>query len=424
VRAAADMNMPETPLNLLAPGNLVGADLDAWMDTGGGEALDSALQMRDELIALVEKSGLRGMGGAGFPVYRKWSAVAAHTATRDKHLICNGNEDEPGTFKDRLLLERAPHQVIEGMLIAGLAVGASRLVLYVNPGMHEALATVKRAVAQWCTHPLFARLQEVLSSTVSVEVFESSGLYIAGEETAAVAAVEGAFPFPRAKPPFPADVGVEGRPTLVNNVETLANVPNIVRHGAHWFRALGIGNAVGTKIYSLSGDVLTPGVHELPMGTRLGDLVFKHGGGMLQGKELKAVFTGGPSNTILTRQDLDVALDFDSLRARRSSLGTGAMIVVSEGTGIVKRVTDYVDFFAGASCGQCPSCKIGTHQISGLLQRIDTGAGRRADLEALVNLCRILPGSGRCGLIDGAVTVLDSSLVKYRDEYRAHLTDA
>lgn len=418
------MNIPEAPLNLLAPGNLVGADMDAWVASGGGEALDSSIRMRGELIALIEASGLRGMGGAGFPVHRKWSAVAAHTTVRDRYLICNGNEDEPGTFKDRLLLERTPHQVIEGTLIAALAVGARRLVLYVNPGMQEALATVKQAVAQWRAHPLFARLEEALSSTVSLEVFESSGLYIAGEETAAVSAVEGGFPFPRAKPPFPADVGVESHPTLVNNVETLANVPHIVRRGADWFRALGIGEAVGTKIYSLSGDVLSPGVHELAMGTPLRDLVYEHGGGMLQGKEFKAVFTGGPSNTILTRQDLDVALDFDSLRARRASLGTGAMIVVSEGTGIVKRVTDYVDFFAGASCGQCPSCKIGTHQISGLLQRLDTGEGRRTDLEALINLCRILPGSGRCGLIDGAVTVLESSLDKFMDEYRAHLTDA
>lgn len=409
---------------LLAQKNMVGADFDAWLAVGGGEALHQAMQRPGELIRLIEAADLRGMGGAGFPVHRKWSAVAAHDTVRDKHLICNGNEDEPGTFKDRLLLERTPHQVIEGMLIASLAVGASRLVIYVNPGMRDALATVRQAVGQWRGHPLFAAVARAQSCDLTLDILVSSGLYIAGEETAAVAAVEGSFPFPRAKPPYPADVGVHSRPTLVNNVETLVNVPHIVRRGPEWYRALGMGNAAGTKIYSLSGDVLSPGVHELAMGTRLRDLVYQYGGGMLQGKRFKAVFTGGPSNTILTRDDLDVSLDFDSLRARRASLGTGAMIVVSEGTGIVKRVTDYIDFFASASCGQCPSCKIGTHQISDLLQRIDTGAGRRADLEALINLCKILPGSGRCGLIDGAVTVLDSSLDKFMDEYRAHLIDA
>jgi NADH-quinone oxidoreductase subunit F len=198
-------------------------------------------------------------------------------------------------------------------------------------------------------------------------------------------------------------------------------VSHIVREGAPWYRDLGIGAATGTKIYSLSGDVLNPGAYELPMGTSLRELIFTHGGGMLQGKAFKAVFTGGPSNTLLTRGDLDVALDFDSVRARHSRLGTGAMIVISEGTDIVKRVTEYTDFFAHSSCGQCPPCKIGTHQMSCLLRRVSEGRGTRADLDALVNLCKILPGSGRCGLIDGAVTVLDSSLYHFMTEYEAHL---
>jgi len=252
-------------------------------------------------------------------------------------------------------------------------------------------------------------------------IVPSSGHYIGGEETAAIESIEGKFPFPRGKPPYPAESGVHGFPTLINNMETIGNVTHLVRNGVEWFERQGIGGANGTKIFCLSGDVLRPGFYELPMGTPLKDLIYKYGGGVLLGKKLKAVFTGGPSNTILTPKDLDVPLDFDSVRERRSSLGTGAMIVLSEGTGIVKRVSEYVDFFAHSSCGQCPSCKTGTFYISQLLGKIDTGRGRQADLDSLENLCEILPGSGRCHLLDGAVKVLESSLYHFKDEYKQAL---
>ncbi|HMO48739.1 MAG TPA: NADH-ubiquinone oxidoreductase-F iron-sulfur binding region domain-containing protein [Rubrivivax sp.] len=397
----------------------VGADLQAWLARGGGEGLSKALADPAQVIARIERAGLRGMGGAGFATHRKWAPVAA-AAAADKYVICNGNEDEPGTFKDRFLLEHTPHQVIEGALIAALATGANHVVLYVNPHQPAALAAVRAAVPQWQAHPLLAQAERALpGAPLALTVVASSGLYIGGEETAVIASVEGGFPFPRRKPPFPAAHGVHGAPTVVNNTETLAHVPGILRHGADWYRSLGTGGAAGTKLYSLSGDVLRPGLYELPMGTRLDELVFEHGGGMLQGKQFKAVFTGGPSNTLLTRRELDVALDFDAVRARGSRLGTGAMIVVSEGTSIVRKVAEYVNFFAQGSCGQCPPCKGGSFQLTQLLNRIDTGRGVRADLDALQNLCRILPGSGRCGLIDGAVTVVESSLRQFRDEYEA-----
>lgn len=233
--------------------------------------------------------------------------------------------------------------------------------------------------------------------------------------------VEGRFPFPRGKPPYPAQAGVHGCPTLINNVETIANVPQIVAQGAAWFRALGKGQASGTKLYSLSGDVLHPGVFELPMGTPLRELVFDHGGGLLSGKPLKAVFTGGPSCALLTPVDLDVAMDFDSLRERGANLGTGAMIVISEGTGIVKRVAEYERFFAHSSCGQCNSCKVGTANMSRLLDRIDTGCGTAADLATLKNLCTMLPGTGRCHLVNGAVQLLDSAFHHFHDEFRQAL---
>ncbi|SAK68131.1 NADH-quinone oxidoreductase subunit F [Caballeronia calidae] len=398
----------------------VGADLGAWLAHEGGAGLARALEDPTAIIAEIASADLRGMGGAGFATHRKWTPVAA-ARDGDKYIICNGNEDEPGTFKDRFLLEHTPHQVIEGALIAALATRANHVVLYVNPHQQLALAATRQAVQQWQAHALFAAIEQAVGGTVSLGVVPSSGLYIGGEETAVIASVQGGFPFPRRKPPFPAEEGVHGAPTVVNNAETLAHVPGILRHGAQWYRDLGVGDAAGTKLYSLSGDVLHPGLYELPMGTRLESLVFEHGGGMLQGKQFKAVFTGGPSNTLLTKRDLDVPLDFDSVQQRRSRLGTGAMIVVSEGTSIVRKVAEYVSFFAQGSCGQCPPCKGGTFQLMQLLNRIDTGRGVRADMDALENLCRILPGSGRCGLIDGAVTVVESSVNQFRDEYEALL---
>jgi NADH-quinone oxidoreductase subunit F len=405
---------------LTAEGIQVGANLAAWLSAGGGEGLCRALDDPANIIPTIEAAGLRGLGGAGFPTHRKWTAVAMQPPPADgggKWVICNGNEDEPGTFKDRFLLTRTPHQVIEGALIAALAVGARNVALYVNPREAAAVEVLRAAAAAWEGQDLLRRLAAMLGGEMRVSVFLGSGLYIGGEETAAVASVMGGFPFPSLKPPYPAEKGVGDAPTLVNNVETLAHVVHILRHGPDWYRALGRGGAPGTKLYSLSGDVLRPGLHELPMGTTLRELVFDHGGGVLAGKPFKAVFTGGPSNTLLTAVDLDVALDFDSLRARGSRLGTGAMIVVGEGTSILRKTSEYVSFFAANSCGQCPPCKVGTHQVARILERIEAGAGRPGDLEALENLTRLLPGSGRCGLVDGAATVLASSLKTFRHEY-------
>lgn len=403
---------------LLHPDAQVGADWPAWQAAGGGLGLEAALADPQAVIALLREAGLRGMGGAGFPTWRKWEATAAAGAPGcERYVVCNGNEDEPGTFKDRHLLRWTPHQVIEGALIAALAIGASHVVLYVNPHQAEGLAEVRGALAQWRESDLLARVARTLGRALALDAVATSGRYIGGEETAVAAWLDGGFPFPRRKPPFPAESGVAGAPTLVNNTETLANVPHILRHGAGWYRALGLGQAAGTKLYSLSGDVVRPGLYELPMGTSLQSLIFEHGGGMLEGKAFKAVFTGGPSNTLLTAADLGVALDFDSVRERHSRLGTGAMIVVSEGSSIVRRVAEYVAFFAAGSCGQCPSCKCGTFQMARLLDRLDTGGGTADDVRALRSLCSILPGSGRCGLIDGAVTVVESSLRTFPQEY-------
>jgi len=400
----------------------IGADLAGWLALGGGQGLSKAAADPSSIIPTIRDAGLRGLGGSGFPTFRKWSLMAEGGSTDPvKYLIVNGNEDEPGTFKDRLLLEHTPHQVIEGAIIAGLAVDANRLVFYINPHEAAAVAAMEAAAEQWRGHELLEQASAALGRPIELRVFRSSGLYIGGEESAAVSSVQGGFPFPKRKPPFPAQSGVDGHPTMINNTETIANVANIMRNGAEGYQSLGLGAAAGTKIYSLSGDVLNPGTYELPMGTPLEELIYEYGGGMLVGKELKAVFTGGPSNTILTKKDIDVPMDFDSVKARRSGLGTGAMIVVSEGASIIKRVKEYVDFFANSSCGQCPPCKIGTYHISRVLTKIDEGIGTSEDIDTLVNLCSILPGSGRCHLVSGATTVLDSSLYHFMDEYRAAL---
>jgi len=373
------------------------------------------------IFPAIKEADLRGLGGSGFPVWRKWEAVANEAPAPDKYLVCNGNEDEPGTFKDRLLLEETPHQIIEGALLAALATGINHIVFYINPDLTRSLSALQAALAQWQDGELLQLASSALGRPLRMELIPGSGHYIGGEETAAMEWIEGRFPFPRGKPPYPAQRGIYGCPTLINNIETLANVSSIVRHGADWFRNQGVGKATGTKLYSLSGDVLHPGVYELPMGTTLRDLIYVHGGGLLSGKPLKAVFTGGPSNTLLTPDDLDVAMDFESLRERGASLGTGAMIVVSEGTGMVKRVAEYARFFAHSSCGQCPPCKTGTATISRLLDRIDTGRGTAADLATLETLCRMLPGSGRCHLVNGVVQLLGSSFHHFRHEYQQAL---
>lgn len=400
---------------LLYSESRIGADLSSWLEGWGGDGIKVAIDNPAAIIPMVKEAGLLGLGGSGFPAYKKWQAISDQESTV-KYLICNGNEDEPGTFKDRVLLEETPLQVIEGATIAAIACGITNIIFYINPHLDSCIEVMEKALERWQQSGFY---KSILNGGVLVEyrVIASTGHYIAGEETAAIEAVEGNFPFPRGKEPRPTVAGVFGKPTLINNVETLCNVPHIMRNGVQWFRDLGINDASGTKLYSLSGDVLSPGVYELPMGTTLEELIYNYGQGLLVGKQLKAVFTGGPSNTILTGESLSVNLDFHSVLVKRAALGTGAMIVVSQGTGIVKRVAQYLDFFADASCGQCPSCKTGTYYMSQLLNKIDTGKGSKADLDNLVNLCSILPGSGRCHLLEGAVKVVDSSLYHFLNEY-------
>ena len=410
--------MNQANQNLLHPSRQVGADLAAWRKVGGGEGLLAALADPQSIVSKLQDANLCGMGGAGFPTWRKWeAAVAAQSKHGDKYVVCNANEDEPGTFKDRVLLAKTPHQVIEGVLIAAVACRANKAIMYVNPHQTESVAAIVPAIEQWKKSDLFIRIENYLGKPLDLKLVETSGRYIGGEETAVISWLNGGFPFPQYKPPFPFQKGVAGEPTLLNNTETLAHVSHILRKGAEWYRSLGRANGVGTKLYSLSGDVLNEGLFELPMGITLRELIDNYGGGMLEGRTFKAVFMGGPSNNILTAKDLDVPLDFVSAKERNSGLGTGAMIVISEGTSIVRKTADYIQFFANNSCGQCPPCKGGTYQLARLVERVDNGTSTEDDLHALQNLVNIMPGAGRCGLITGAATVVASSMRTFPIEY-------
>jgi NADH-quinone oxidoreductase subunit F len=410
------MMVPTHTRVITAPAAMVGADLDAWFRNGGGSALRKATENPQEIISLLASADLRGMGGAGFPTARKWSMIAA-SEHPEKYVIVNGNEDEPGTFKDRFLLEHTPHQVIEGALIAAVATRSRHVIVYINPRDSGVVAAIREAIIRWKAHEIIAEVEHAIGASVTLQLSLSSGLYIGGEETAVVAWVEGHFPFPRRKPPFPAEQGVNGCPTLINNVETLAHIPNIVTEGARWYQNLGLGAANGTKLFSLSGDVVRPGLYELPMGTPLGELISEHGLGIKDGHGLKAVFAGGPSNPIVPGDAVSLALDFDTLRAHGYRLGTGAMIVVSDEYSIVEKAADFTKFFAGSSCGQCPSCKTGIEHVSMLLAKLTAGDGRRRDLDSLVELSRVLPRTGRCGLVDGAAIMLASSLREFAPDF-------
>ncbi len=414
--------MTTTPLNqvLRHPDNCC-TQLDEWLAGHGGKGLEMALLDPAAIIATIKDAGLRGLGGSGFPAARKWAMIAAQPEHGDRYLICNGNEDEPGTFKDRLLLEESPHQIIEGALITALACGTNHIIFYINPHLKRATETLAAAIIQWQQHDYLQQLNQTLGTTLELTLIASPGHYIAGEETAAIEAVEGHFPFPRGKPPYPAIAGVHHRPTLVNNIETLANVAHILRNGAAWFQQLGNADNSGTKLYCVSGDVVNAGVYELPMGTTLKTLLYEYAGGVSDNRTLKAVFTGGPSNSILTVSEIDIALDFDSMKQHQAALGTGAMIVIADGNPIIPHVSKYLEFFAKASCGQCPPCTSGTREMALLSSKIAVGEGRPQDLALLVSLSEMLPGSGRCHLIDGAITVLKSSLRHFHQDYQQML---
>ncbi len=394
--------------------------LEGWRELGGYEGLRKALELgREGVIEEVKASGLRGRGGAGFPTGVKWSFMPKEKQGAH-YLCCNADESEPGTFKDRELLRWTPHQVIEGCLIGAFAIQADHVYIYCRGEYFEANQILARAVEEAYSAGLAGK--DILGSGVSIEVtvHQGAGAYICGEETALMNSLEGRRGLPRVKPPFPAAVGAFGRPTTINNVETLAAVPHIVKHGGAWYRQWGTEKSAGTKLFCVSGHVLRPGNYELPLGFPLQELIHDVCGGFREGRRLKAVIPGGSSVPLMSEADCDgCALDYEDVAARGSQLGCASVIVMDDSTNVVKQVRRMVDFYAHESCGQCTPCREGTTWLSRILRRIETGRGTEADLETLLDLGRQMTGTTICVLSDSAAAPVASSIEKFRDDYLA-----
>ncbi|MBI5136119.1 MAG: NADH-quinone oxidoreductase subunit NuoF [Nitrospirae bacterium] len=391
--------------------------LATYRAEGGYQALRQALAMDPpEVIGIVTDSGLTGRGGANFPTGRKWRAVleAPGAATA----VVNGDESEPGSFKDREMMETLPHRVLEGALIAAHAVRATALVVFIRGEYDLARERMLAAIDE-------ARADGIIGGWMPLDVtlHRSAGAYICGEETALIEALEGERPMPRGKPPYPAVSGLHGLPTLVNNVETLANVPAIVARGAAWYRTLGTPDAPGTRVFSLSGNVRHPGNYECVLGTRLSDLIEGLGGGVPGDRPIKAVIPGGTSSPVLTARQLDVALTPAALTRAGSMLGTAAVIVYDDTTCMVDVAANLSLFYRDESCGKCTPCREGTFLFHAILTRIENGLGRPDDLERLEQICHYIPGESLCALGDAAVAPVASTLKHFRGEYLTHIRE-
>lgn len=400
-------------------------ELAAYERAGGYRALRKALRelTPQQVTQEVTDSTLRGRGGAGFPTGKKWSFVPhGADSPAQKYLVVNADEMEPGTFKDRLLLEGDPHQMIEGVILSAYAIGASSAYIFIRGEYLLAAERLERAAAEARAHGYLGA--HILGSAFSlaVHVHSSAGRYMCGEETALLTGLEGRRALPRAKPPFPQVAGLWGRPTVVNNVETLCNVPHIIEHGAAWFRQLARGADGGTKIYGASGHVQRPGAWELPMGTPLRELLERHAGGVRAGRRLRALLPGGASTGFLTAQHLDVAMDFGSVEKVGSRLGTGTMIVVDDQTCPVALLCNLEHFFAQESCGWCTPCRDGLPWTERLLQAIEQGQGEEGDLELLAMHTRFLgPGKTFCAHAPGAMAPLETGLAIFREDFQRHI---
>lgn len=398
--------------------------LSTYEAGGGYRALRKALSeyTPDEIVDLVKESNLRGRGGAGFPTGMKWSFVPK-AAGKPKYLCCNADEGEPGTFKDRIIMERDPHQLIEGLAVSAYAIGAETAYVYIRGEYVTAIRRMEQAIAE--AHENGYLGTGILGSNFNFMVYihRGAGAYICGEETAMLESLEGKRAQPRLKPPFPAVAGLYASPTVINNVETLACVPHIVMRGPGWFRGIGPDRSPGPKLYCLSGQVRKPGLYELPMGISLHELVEEHAGGPLPGRKVKAVIPGGVSAPVIPASELDVGMDFDSLAAAGSMLGSAGVVVIDDSTCMVKLATRIIEFFHHESCGKCTPCREGLDWAVKVLRRIEAGEGETGDLEQLEMLCKGIFGNTFCALGDGAAMGLRAALKHFREEFVVHIEE-
>ncbi|MBI1851661.1 MAG: NADH-quinone oxidoreductase subunit NuoF [Planctomycetes bacterium] len=396
--------------------------IDTYLAGGGYSAARKAVTSTpDEVVKIVSDSGLRGRGGAGFPTGKKWSFIPKND-TGQKFLCCNADESEPGTFKDRVLLEHDPHLLIDGMIVSAYAIQATRAFIYIRGEMHAAAKILEGAVAEAYARGFLGKKIFGSAFDLDITVYRGAGAYICGEETGLIESLEGKRGWPRIKPPFPAIKGLFGRPTVVNNVETLCCVPPILERGASWFASIGTPNNTGPKLYCVSGHVNRPGVYELPLGTPMMELLDQYAGGIWKGRTLKAVIPGGSSAAVLTAPECQaLPLDFDSCGKAHTMLGSAGVIVMDDHTCMVDAALNVMRFYAHESCGQCTPCREGTTWVAKILNRDVHGQGLETDPDLLLDVCRNIEGRAICPLADGAVAPVASIIRKFRSEFDHHV---
>jgi NADH-quinone oxidoreductase subunit F len=395
--------------------------INTYLKHGGYESLKKALSLPpQEIISLVKDSGLRGRGGAGFPTGLKWSFVPKDP--QDKYLLCNNDEGEPGTFKDRYIIELSPHMLIEGMIIAAYAIGAKKGYIYTRYEFFEEIRWIEEALAEAYKEGFLG--SKILGSSFSFDLdhYRGAGAYICGEETGLISSLEGKKGQPKLKPPFPAVSGYLGKPTVVNNTETLAAIPWIIEHGPQAYKKIGTEKSPGTKLFSISGPLKKPGVYEVPLGYPMKTLIEEDAGGLLDGVKLKAVIPGGASAPILTAQEaLSVNLDYESIAQAGSMLGSGAIMVIPEGQCMVEILKILMNFFQHESCGQCTPCREGTGWLSNILNGIAQGQGQEEDVDRIYQIASHMGGKTICALSDAAAMPSKAIALKYGDEIRAYI---
>ncbi len=398
--------------------------IDEYIARTGYHALEKALfeMTPEEIIAEMKASGLRGRGGAGFPTGMKWEA-ARKSPGEVKYIVCNADEGDPGAYMDRSTIEGDPHSILEAMVIAGRAVGANFGYIYIRAEYPLAIERLKIAIAQAKDYGLLG--ENILNSgfNFDIEIRLGAGAFVCGEETALLQSIEGKRGMPRPKPPFPAVKGLWGKPTVINNVETLANVPIVLTRGAQWFSSIGTEKSKGTKVFALTGKINNSGLIEVPMGTTLREIIFDIGGGIRNNKKFKGVQTGGPSGGIIVEKDLDTPISYESLTALGSMMGSGGMIVMDEDDCVVDVSKFYMAFCVDESCGKCAPCRIGTKQMHGLLDKITKGQGEEEDLVKLEQIGKAMTKASLCMLGGSAANPTLSTIRHFRDEYLEHIRD-
>lgn len=398
-------------------------EIEHFIGKGGYEGLVRALRMKpEEIIEEIKRAKLRGLGGAGFPVGEKWN-VCRHSQGEPKFLIGNGDEGDPGAFMDRAILESDPHSVLEGMAISGYAIGARHGYVYVRAEYPLAIQRVQTAIRKAEEWNLLG--ENILGSHFSfdVKLFQGSGAFVCGEATALIASIEGKPGIPRHRPPRLATQGLFGRPTVLNNVKTLAYVPHIIKNGADWFSQMGTEKSKGTVVFALAGKVVNTGLVEVPMGTTLRQLIFEVGGGIPKGRRFKAVQIGGPSGGCLPEEKLDIPIDFDSLQESGAMMGSGGMVVLDEDDCMVEVARYFLDFTQKESCGKCTLCRLGTKQMLDILEDITKGRGKTEDIETLGELAEDIKAGSLCGLGRTAPNPVLTTLKYFREEYETHIKE-